>query len=376
MAIGLLQIETPWDSTETGDDGAFEFSQVLEGDWRIQASGLSAMSRYNTRRAEFADLRVGKSDVDNVSIRLPQLFEIAVSADWSESQAGDQPEIPVLPQTFLLPMDGQPFTILNIKNPNEMQPGRYLIAPGNVLSGYYVAAEVLDGRDVLGQVAEFTGPATLQMVYKKDGGSVRGTIEKGGGTTVVLMSDAANSPRFAYNGRCDATGNFSIRRAARSLHNRDIHRGSVSGRAVRALRESGVSQPSGEQGRAGESRRRRDDDGNTDAELNLTRVQSTSLASTDCPYRILLEVRRHVVQTKIGLCSAVVPGDLSAILGRASPQGLFSPGRFHASCLPVMVYIQLAYDAMVKEDALWNAVTVYNFECRRSGGLQAANLAA
>jgi hypothetical protein len=209
--FGFLQIDMPWDSTKTGDDGAFEFPEVLEGDWRIQASGLAAMSRYNTRRAGLADLRVGKDDVDNVSIRLPQLFEIAVSADWSESPAGDQPEIPAPPETFLLPMDGQPFTILHINTPAEMQAGRYLIAPWNSPSGYYVAAAMLDGRDVLGQVAEFRGPATLQMVYKKDGGSVRGTVEKGAGTTVVLMSDAASSPRFAYNGLCDANGSFSIR---------------------------------------------------------------------------------------------------------------------------------------------------------------------
>ncbi len=69
---------------------------------------------------------------------------------------------------------------------------------------------MLDGRDVLGQAVELSGPTTVKLVLKKDGGTLRGAVEKGGGSTVVLMADANAYARFGLTARCDPDGNFSI----------------------------------------------------------------------------------------------------------------------------------------------------------------------
>jgi len=89
-------------------------------------------------------------------------------------------------------------------------PGRYLFGPGPATPGYYVSAALLDGRDVLGQAVELSGPTTVKLVLKKDGGTLRGVVEKGGGSTVVLMADATTYARFGLTARCDPDGNFSI----------------------------------------------------------------------------------------------------------------------------------------------------------------------
>jgi hypothetical protein len=63
---------------------------------------------------------------------------------------------------------------------------------------------------VLGQVVELSGPASLKAIYKPGGGNVRGTVEKGAGVTVFLMTDETPASRLGFSARCDADGAFSI----------------------------------------------------------------------------------------------------------------------------------------------------------------------
>jgi hypothetical protein len=70
---------------------------------------------------------------------------------------------------------------------------------------------MLGNRDVLGQVVELSGPATLKIIYKTDGGIVRGIVEHGAGARVVLMADATPFGRLGFTARCDADGGFVIR---------------------------------------------------------------------------------------------------------------------------------------------------------------------
>ncbi len=76
---------------------------------------------------------------------------------------------------------------------------------------FYVAAALLDGRNVLGQAVELAGPTEVKLILKKDGGTLRGVVEKGGGSTVVLVADPTSYARFGFSAHCDADGNFSIR---------------------------------------------------------------------------------------------------------------------------------------------------------------------
>lgn len=203
----LPEADVPWDNVQTGDDGAFEFPAVLEGDWRVRASSLSYDGHFTTRRTGIAEALVEKNDVENIEIRLPEVFEVEESADWGEAPHAEiRP-----PQAFLLAMDGQGLTILNDPEPSaHAQRGRYLVVAGNAPPGYYASAAMLDGRDVLGQAVELSGPTTVKLVIKKDGGTLRGTVEEGGRSTVVLMAEPTAYARFGLTARCDPNGNFSI----------------------------------------------------------------------------------------------------------------------------------------------------------------------
>ena len=211
-AAGALQLgpetATPWDYVQTGDDGTFEFPAVLEGDWNLRAQTLTS-----SRQSGAADLRVGRANIENAEIHMVQPFPIEVSPDWSEAA----PDAPKPAQVSLVPTGrprrrqprstdaDAPFT-----HHAEGYTGRYLFGPGEVTRGYYVAAATIDGRDVLNQAVTLSGPTTVKVILKKDGGSVKGTVEKGSGATVVLMADPTPAARFGILARCDADGNFSI----------------------------------------------------------------------------------------------------------------------------------------------------------------------
>lgn len=93
----------------------------------------------------------------------------------------------------------------------EVFRGRFFVGLSPLrVPGYYLAAAMLDNRDVLGQEVELSGPATLKMVYKTGGGSVRGKVEGGAATVVVAMADATAAGRLGWSAACDAEGGFTL----------------------------------------------------------------------------------------------------------------------------------------------------------------------
>jgi hypothetical protein len=185
---------------------------VLEGDWILKGHD------FVSRQGGVTEVHVGRSDVDNMTVRLAKLFPIEVSTDLgnspetADSQASEAPSA----TAWVVPLDGQdtastgrdagpPFT-----QHSGGPPGRYLFGPGPATPGYYVAAAMLDGRDVMGQAVELSGPTSVKLVLKKNGGTLRGTVEKGGGSTMVLMADPTAYARFGLTARCDPDGSFSI----------------------------------------------------------------------------------------------------------------------------------------------------------------------
>ncbi|MEP7351918.1 MAG: hypothetical protein ABI824_01670 [Acidobacteriota bacterium] len=204
----FLSVTTQGDRIETGPDGIFEFPAVLEGDWVLKGSKTDS----GNRQGGSTEVRVGRSDIDNMVVRLMRLFPIEVTPESSDAQSTETPTAGAL----ILPLDGQgsastgvdaepPFT-------QHLQglPGRYLIGPETATPGYYVSAAMLNGRDVLWQVVELSGPTALKLILKKDAGTLRGSVEKGGGSTVVLMAESTTYARFGLTARCDPDGNFSI----------------------------------------------------------------------------------------------------------------------------------------------------------------------
>jgi hypothetical protein len=203
LTVVLQEDQAVAEHVDTGDDGTFDFPEVPEGDWQLRAVGLGHEpdSTRDLFREGAVELKVGRSDIENIEIRTKSAFSIDVSVDWGDSPPAKLPRL----LASLAPLDGQ-FS----GRPEEGFPGRYFVGPSQAVAGYYLAAAMMGGRDVLGQVVELSGPTSLKMIFKTDGGSVRGTVEHGANAMVVLMADATVNARFGISGRCDGDGRFVI----------------------------------------------------------------------------------------------------------------------------------------------------------------------
>jgi hypothetical protein len=195
---------------QTRSDGKFVFPPVLEGDWTLRA--VQRQDDYLSGGATAIDVSVSKNDIDNLEIHLAPAFTVEVTADW-----GDSPPVKAPPAfTMIRAVDGLLAVFpgeVELGKPQrlDLYSGRYFISPGIVPTpGYYVAGAILENRDVLGQVVELTGPTSLKVVFKTGGGSVRGTVEKGASSLVILMADATSASQLGYSGTCDPNGAFFV----------------------------------------------------------------------------------------------------------------------------------------------------------------------
>jgi len=211
---------------ETKEDGTFTFSSVREGDWMLRAVGGQIA------HAGSAEVNVEKTDMENVELRVALPITIEMAADWGDTPPPpDQPAIAVALRGGFIILNGgsEGPAFLPLDTPRMPPPlergfgsadpaefrgfaGKYLIGPGNAPAGFYLAAVLLNDRDVMGQVADLAAGHSLKLVYKKDGGSVRGTVEKADdATTVILMADPTPTARIGYSARCDSSGAFNAR---------------------------------------------------------------------------------------------------------------------------------------------------------------------
>jgi len=173
---------------ESHDDGAFEFAAVEPGDWRLSAEGGVAD---DLPLGGVASAPVSENDVEDIRIRLTPSFPVEVT--WGSAQDTVSAGRATMP-LGLTPVEGQPRPIVGdpakyVGKMNNVFPGRYRVMPGVIQAGSHVTSVMWGGRDVNGQVVELApGAAPFQVILSSEFGKVRGTVEKGDGATVFLIS--------------------------------------------------------------------------------------------------------------------------------------------------------------------------------------------
>jgi hypothetical protein len=210
FTISLAPAEIPVaEPAETTEDGVFKFNSVMEGNWILRVVGGSPA------HVGSAEVKVKDGAVEGVEVRVAPAFDVALQMDWGEASSEKIPaKIPARP-AMLVPMETPGLPAFG-DFPRGQSPhfqgfaGKYLVAPGTPVPGYYLAAVLVDNHDVLGQVTGLTGSETIKLVFKTDGGSVRGTVEKGVGGSVLLLADSSASAHVGYSALCDASGAFAI----------------------------------------------------------------------------------------------------------------------------------------------------------------------
>ena len=193
-----------------GKDGRFEFRAVRSGDWRINAVSDSAREAHGT-----AGVGVGQSNVDNVEIHVATPFNLTGTIEWKGEDPGRQgvsnPGLPLAVVTLINP-EGNEFVRSGFVESGRLLfenllPGRYkaIVKPG-------LSAQIFLGDyEVTGQTFPVTagGPA-LRVVLKAWSGTVRGSVEKGDGATVVLVPQRTEGVSIGQTVVCGAGGSFEL----------------------------------------------------------------------------------------------------------------------------------------------------------------------
>ena len=202
---------------ESREDGGFEFAVVEPGDWRLSAE---AGVEDDMPLGDVASVLLSEKDVEDVRLRLVAPFAVEFNVDWGGAKppSGGYGWTPV----FLTPLEAQPRLIADpaksVGRINGIFPGRYRVTPMITGLDAYASAVMLEGRDVAGQVVEFTaGAAPLQVIYKPGLGKVRGSIEncqgeRGEGAMVMLIPRDAGEVSTILTAQCGAGGAFEIGR--------------------------------------------------------------------------------------------------------------------------------------------------------------------
>jgi hypothetical protein len=201
-----------------GEDGRFEFPAVRSGDWRISVESdlmRAAETRGGVTERGKAAASVGRSDVDDLQIHIAMPFNLTGTIEWSGEDPGSPRDsnfqVLFSAVTLMSPDDdefvrfGAAFTKRLLFD--NILPGRYsvIVKPG-------LSAQVFLGdREVTGQTFSVNaGGPPLRVVLKTWSGTVRGTVERGDGATVVLFPQRFEGVTLGQSIVCGAGGSFEF----------------------------------------------------------------------------------------------------------------------------------------------------------------------
>jgi hypothetical protein len=200
-------------TTVSGKDGSFEFVDISDGDWRLSSdlSGKDFVLR------AFAAVTITGHDADDVDLRLNAPFSLPVEFFLETSDSTMK-----IPGSVVLAPEWGGASPASNRNKDEtykidgLYPGRYRVNSLPLAqSGYYLASITLGDQDILGKIVEFSpDSAPLKVVYRSDGGTLRGTVENCGNATIaiapenpILQRGDVAAVRFAH---CSEGGHFEI----------------------------------------------------------------------------------------------------------------------------------------------------------------------
>jgi hypothetical protein len=95
----------------------------------------------------------------------------------------------------------------------EVSEGPYMVRLAGLQAPDYIASIRLGEREILGETVEIvSGALPITITAKRDGGTVRGTVEDCAGGTVLLAPQNANLPPldFVRSATCRDNGAFEI----------------------------------------------------------------------------------------------------------------------------------------------------------------------
>jgi hypothetical protein len=170
-------------------------------------------------------VEVAKHDVENVKLRLvpPLTMRGRVVMQASKDLPAPRPEPLVLSlrgrtsREDDLAMQGAAMAQPDAHGDFVIQdayPGVYRLGPllPQTRAPYYLDAIRIGDADLALQEVEISSDVAITVVYKADGGSVRGKAENcaSGGVVLVPTDPARRGPVFSRSAACDSSGNYKV----------------------------------------------------------------------------------------------------------------------------------------------------------------------
>jgi hypothetical protein len=217
LAIKLVPPSANWWEPEEAEvvsveAGVFDFPRVRPGEWYVTAE----VERGEASLMGFASALVKDADVSRVSVRLAEPFTVAGRVEGAKPRGGEgaceSTSVSLLSTETDLDASGEAREDGSLRIP-EVYPGRYKVEVCGVSPGHYLAGVFLGARDVLGQeFALAPGSPPLRVVFKADGGSVRGAVDRGEGAAVALVptDETLLDPLFISTTTAGEAGRYEL----------------------------------------------------------------------------------------------------------------------------------------------------------------------
>ncbi len=211
-------------------DGAFEFPAVVDGEWNFAAEVEAGAGGVKLRASQWFEM--AGHQIEGVKLRLAAPFALRGKV---LVEAPDGAPAPRVPGVILSPHVGRSFRevlpdngILTAAAPGSpnarpdaagdftfpaVYPGTYRILPSNPPPGYYLDSIRLgESEPSTPEVEISSGAAWLTLVYKANGGAVRGAVENcaSGGVVLVPQDPAMRRPGFLHSHACNANSHYSL----------------------------------------------------------------------------------------------------------------------------------------------------------------------
>ncbi|MEO8100862.1 MAG: carboxypeptidase-like regulatory domain-containing protein [Acidobacteriota bacterium] len=218
FALGMRRAPsgTPELNVIAGNDGRFEFSAVRSGDWILHAASdpiRDGQTRGGISSRGAGAVFVGRADLEDFQIRIARPFDLKGTLEWKGDAPGPQRDSDprLFAAVFLMSEDGNEYERVGILESGELSfenilPGRYRIIakPGATVQTF------LGESEVVGPFSATAGGPRLRVVLKSFSGTVRGIVEKGEGSTVVLIPRRVEGVTLGQTVVCGAGGSFEL----------------------------------------------------------------------------------------------------------------------------------------------------------------------
>ena len=201
--------------TESKPDGTFEFVAVPEGErffWvELDNGGMKL------RASQW--IAVAGRDMEDVKVRLMAPFAVAGRVVWEGAQGGPPARPPSVVLVSVNRHGVGPQMVMTARPDAEghftlkqVYEGEYRLDDFTAPPPYYLDAVRLgEVEQPALQFELVTGSPELTVVYKANGGTVRGAVEKcSGGTVWLIPTERALEPAFRRNTRCSGNDRYEM----------------------------------------------------------------------------------------------------------------------------------------------------------------------